>query len=164
MKRKLTFHQKLWIGMALLVIVPALLYGVWLLSLMTLDSEQEISGPVTISTEWTEFTPKEPLQPDKETQEVVLNSAEPLVRNTALHDIRLADGTAVKPELQLIDQSGNVFVADDVDRYPTPSLYNEGISCSVTRLPQDRLYTKVRVRSDKTLKLSRIVWHCHTGK
>ena len=160
-KKKLSFNQKVWIGLAVLVSIPVLLFLSWWMLMLHLDSEQEIAGEVIISTEWVEFAPEIPLKPEKDAQEVVLDSAVPLVRdNLDLKNIRLTDGTQVKPELQLVDQYGNVFNAT-VNRYMTPSRYNNGISCSVPRLPEDRLYTKVRVRSDKPLKLARIVWHCY---
>lgn len=163
-KKKLEEKKKVWLGLAILIGTPLLLWGLLLLSMSTYDSEQGIAGQVTIPTEWIEFTPKEPLRPSKDTQEVVLDAAEPLVRNNSnLKRIELESGTLVKPELQLIDQYGNIFNAN-VNRYPTPSRYNNGISCSVPYLPQDRLYTKVRVRSDQPLKLARILWHCHTWK
>jgi len=156
--------RKLGIAFAILIGIVVLLWGLLWLDFRSLNSEQEVAGQITISNDWIELTPKEPLKPSKDKQEIVLDSAEPLIRNNSdLKKIQLENGTVVKPELQLIDQYGNIFNAD-VLRYPTPSLYNNGISCYVPRLPQERAYTKVRVRCDQPLKLARIVWHCHKGK
>jgi hypothetical protein len=164
LKRKLSFPQKVWVGIVLLVCIPVILFLLFWLLMASTTSEREIAGPVTISTEWVEFTPESPLMPDKDSQEIVLDSAEPLVRNNSdLENITLTDGTVVKVEAQFVDKNGNAFPAA-VNRYPTPSLYENGISCSPPYLREDRIYRTVRVRSDKPLKLKRIVWHCRTYK
>ncbi|HKQ54028.1 MAG TPA: hypothetical protein VJT74_16750 [Pyrinomonadaceae bacterium] len=80
-----------------------------------------------------------------------------------MKNVRLKDGTIVKPEVQLVDQYGNVFDAG-VQMAASPSDNNGSITGYVPRLPRDRLYTKVRVRSDKPLKVSRIFWRCSTYK
>lgn len=74
--------------------------------------------------------------------------------------------TVVSPEIQLVDEHGNIFALTDGAKYPHPSVYEKRMSYSVARdnLPQDRVYTKVRIRSDKPLRSSGIFWHCHTGK
>lgn len=167
-KEKRSFPQKLLIAIVVLCGVPFLLAGIWALSLLTLNSEQNVSGQMTLTPEWVSITPPKPLRPAKQSQEIVLDvdPAEGLVRdNSNLKQIRLASGTVVRPEVQIVDQHGNVFTADWVVRYPTPSRYEHGVSVQFNEpdLPQDRDYTEVRVKSDKPLKLFRIVWHCHTG-
>ena len=163
-RKKVKFYQKAWAPWAVLAGIIILVLGALRLTLLSYDSEREIAGPVTLSTEWAEFTPESPLMPDKGSQEIVLDSAEPLVRNNLdTEHITLTDGTVVKVEVQFVDQDGNAFTSA-VNRYPTPSLYENGISCSPPYLREDRIYKTVRVRSDRPLKLKRIVWHCWTGK
>ena len=148
-------------GALLLIFVGALIY-----KFATLDSEEVVSGPVTISAQWTEFIPQRPLQPSKQTQEIVLDvdPSEGLVEdNLHLDRMQLANGTVLHPQIQLLDSHGNVFDAE-VSRYPVPSRYKNGLSGHVPNLPQDGAFTKVRVRSDSPVRLSRIVWHCHEGK
>jgi len=146
---------------ALLVFVGGLIY--WF---ATSDSEQIVSGPVSLSSQWTEFVPQKPLRPLKQSQEIVLDvdPSEGLVEdNLHLERIQLSNGSLLLPQIQLVDSQGKVFDAE-VSRYPVPSLYKNGISGYVSNLPRDREFTKVRVRSDSPVRLSRIVWHCHNGK
>jgi hypothetical protein len=168
-KQKMSLLKKVLIIFGVLCAIPLLLIGLFLYSLTTLDSEQEVTEKITLDSEWIKITPKKPLKPEKQTQEIVLDvdPIEGLVRNNSdLEHIRLGNGAIVNPEIQIVDQYGNVYTSDDILRYPTPSLYGNGISCQFynPRLPQDRVYTEVRVKCDKSLRLSRIVWHCHTGK
>ena len=148
-------------GLLLLIIVVGVIYG-----LASSDSEQIVSGPVTLSAEWIEFVPRKPLRPLKDTQEIVLDvdPSEGLIEDN-LHENRmqLSSGVLLHPQIQLIDEVGNVFNAE-VSRYPVPSLYKNGLSGYVSNLPTDREFTRVRVRSDFPVRLTRIVWHCHNHK
>jgi hypothetical protein len=148
-------------GALLLFFVGANIYA-----FATSDSEELVSGPVIVSAQWTEFVPQRPLQPRKQTQEIVLDvdPSEGLIEDNLHSDrMQLANGTVLHPQIQLVDSHGNVFDAE-VSRYPVPSRYENGLSGSVSNLPKDREFTKVRVRSDFPVRLSRIVWHCHNGK
>jgi hypothetical protein len=132
----------------------------------TTDSEQIVSGPVTLSPQWTEFVPGKPLRQAKQFQEIVLDvdPSEGLVAdNLHIDRMQLSNGVVLHPQIQLIDSQGNVFTAD-VNRYPVPSLYTNGIAGQFSRLPADGTIAKVRVRSDSPVRLSRIIWHCHRGK
>ena len=148
-------------GLVVVVFVGGLIY-----KLATLDSEEIVSGPVTVSAQWTEFVPGKPLQPHKQTQEIVLevDPSEGLVEdNSHLDRMQLSNGVMLRPQIQLVDSKGTVFDAE-VSRYPVPSLYKDGLSGYFSDLPKDRAFWKVRVRSDSPVRLSRIVWHCHEGK
>ena len=147
-------------------VVLVLFVGGLVFSIATADSEQIVSGPVTLSTQWTEFVPQKPLRPTKQSHEIVLDvePSEGLVEdNLHIERIQLANGVVLQPQIQLVDSDGNVFDAY-VRRYPVPSRYQNGISGHVSGLPEGRSYSKVRVRSDSPVRLSRIVWHCHRGK
>jgi len=148
-------------ALVLLVLVGGFIYG-----FATLDSEQIVSGPVSLSSQWKEFVPQKPLRPMKQSQEIVLDvdPSEGLVEdNLHLERIQLSNARLLRPQIQLVDSQGHVYDAE-VSRYPVPSLYKNGISAYVSNLPKDLEFTKVRVRSDSPVRLSRIVWHCHNGK
>ena len=148
-------------GLSLLVVFGGLIYAI-----VSSNSEQIVSGPVTLSSEWTEFIPRKPLRPEKQWHNIVLDvdPTEGLVEDN-LHDehMQLANGVNLKPEIQLVDSQGNVF-AMQVSRSAVPSRYNNGLIGYVSNLPEDRVYTKVRVRSNAPVRLSKIVWHCEQGK
>lgn len=147
-------------------IVLFIIFGGFIYWVAFSDSEQIVSGPVTIQTQWTEFVPSKPLRPTKQSQEIVLDvdPSEGLVEdNFNLDRMQLSNGVLLHPQIQLVDSQGNVFNAE-VSRYPVPSRYKNGLSGYVSNLPKDREFTKVRVRSDSPVRLSRIVWHCNQGK
>jgi hypothetical protein len=148
-------------------LVALLVFGTRLVyEIATTDSEQIVSGPVTLSPQWTEFVPVKPLRQAKQFQEIVLDvdASEGLVADNLHTDrMQLSNGAVLHPQIQIVDSQGNVFNAE-VNRYPVPSLYQNGISGQFSRLPQDLTFAKVRVRSDSPVHLSRIVWHCHQGK
>lgn len=148
-------------GLVLFIIFGGIIYRV-----ASSDSEQVVSGPVSLSAQWTEFVPPKPLRPTKQSQEIVLDvdPSEGLVEDNLHSDrMQLSNGVLLRPQIQLVDSQGNIFNAE-VSRYPVPSRYRNGLSGYVSNLPQDREFTKVRVRSDSPVRLSRIVWHCQQGK
>ena len=147
----------------IVILALTILVGV---GLLTWDSEVTVSGPVTISSEWAELTPRKPLVPAKQYQLILLEvdpSEALVVDNLHLEHIQLGNGIHLKPEIQLIDSQGNVFVAE-VYRSPVPSYLDNSIVGNVESLPQDRKYTKVRVRSNAPVRLSRIIWYCSKMK
>src|SRR4030095_11608753 len=106
-------------GLLLLIIAGGVIYG-----LATSDSEQIVSGPIPLSAEWVEFVPRKPLRPLKDTQEIVLDvdPSEGLIEdNLDLDRMQVSSGVLLHPQIQLVDELGNVFNAD-VSRYPVPSL------------------------------------------
>ena len=148
-------------ALLLLIIIGGVIY--WL---ATSDSEQIVSGPVTLSAEWIEFVPRKPLRPLKDTQDIVLDvdPSEGLIEDNLHSDrMQLSSGVLLHPQIQLVDELGNVFNAE-ISRYPVPSRYKNGLSGYVSNLPKDREFTKVRVRSDSAVRLTKIVWHCHNNK
>jgi hypothetical protein len=141
------------------------LVGSFALDIYTMDSEQQVSGSLKVSSEWLEIIPDRPLNPSKGSQQLVLQVDEDQVLfEDRFHPdvIRLADGTNINPEIQLVDPDGNIFEAT-LYRSSRPSRYANAVLGSVSGLDK-RNYVKVRVRSDKPLNVSRIIWHCWRGK
>jgi hypothetical protein len=164
-KKKWSFERKFLVALLSFAFGLPLLFFIFLvLDEFSMKSEQNVVYNRTLTSEWSEFTPPKPLKPTKQVQVLVLVVAEPLTKsNLDLEHVKLNDGTVVQPEIQLVDQFGNIFVAD-VSQSATPSPYNNSVFGYVSGLPQDRTYTKVRVKSDRELKVSRIVWYCWDGK
>jgi hypothetical protein len=124
--------------------------------------EQEISGPLTTSTEWVVITPKEPLAPERERHEVILYFSTPQGVDHKTPGIRSADGSVFTPEVQLVDTGGNVFTLNKIT-----ALDPTGIGLSMRNLaledvlPVDKTYPTVRLRSSRPLSFSRILWRCY---
>lgn len=158
-KRKLTFAQKFFALIAALFGVCVLLFGLFVFIAESGYRDQKVSGELVLSPEWVEITPDEPLSFPKRSQAVILDVAEPLVRGDMdWARVRLADGTLIRPELQLVERDGRVT---DVELLRG---YSNNVGGHVGRLPGGRVYTKVRVRCDRPLRVSRIIWHSWNGK
>jgi hypothetical protein len=144
-------------------IILLLLIGSCAMWLATVHSDQKVSGEITVSSEWVVITPEERMEPRKQYQSLVLDVADPLLKdNLHLEDIRFADGSAVHPEAQIVDEYGKVYDLR-MERAPTPSRHENSV-VDFGSLPDDRAYTQVRLRSDRPLRLSGVLWHCYNGK
>jgi hypothetical protein len=117
--------------------------------------DREIAGPTTISSEWLEIMPEQPLRVERQIQYLTLDVADPFEPVYDNWSLRLNDGSVVRPEVQLVDEHGSVY------NLTSPALDNKGIAFGNSDLPSDRVYPVVRIRSDKPIKLSRIYWHCY---
>jgi hypothetical protein len=161
------WREVVFFTVGILFAITVLGFVTWfVIGMLTWDSERTVSGPVTVSSQWVEFSPEKPLLPSKQHQMILLE-AEPfealVVDNSNLERIRLGNGVLLEPEIQLVDSQGNIFVAE-VYRSPVPSYLDNSIVGNVRGLPQDRKYTRVRVRSNATVHLARIVWYCSKSK
>jgi hypothetical protein len=142
--------------LAIVVVVSRLTYEI-----ATWESEQIVSGPAAVSSQWSEFTPAKPLRCTKQYQDIVLEvdpAAGLIIDNLHPDRIQLANGVPLHPEIQLVDSQGNVFVTQ-VSGSEVESGYVIG-----GYAPHDGVYTKIRVRVDAPLNLSRIVWNCSRAK
>lgn len=117
--------------------------------------DRDVVGATSITSEWLEIIPKEPLHVERQVQYLVLDVADPFEPVYEVWSLRLRDGSLVKPEAQLVDESGNVF------DLTSPALDTKGLALRNSNLPVDRIYPKVRIRSNKTIRVSRIFWRCY---
>src|SRR5437016_5395801 len=72
--------------------------------------DQDVAGPTTISSEWLEIVPKEPLRLERNLQQIVLD-IEPPIRSSLPQSmgLLLPDDSVVVPQVQLIDDDGKVY-------------------------------------------------------
>jgi hypothetical protein len=121
--------------------------------------DRDIAGPVSISSEWIEILPEEPLKPEREVQQVLIWFAQPYT--TGVNGITSPDGHTFSPEVQLIDQRGNAYNL----RISAIDSSGIGLSCCKEQgyqsLPKDRNYRAVRIRSDRLVNGSKVVWRCY---
>jgi hypothetical protein len=144
-------------AMVLLIVVIGLA-----VSIFTMNGEQLVSGPLQLSSQWVEISPSRPMEPRKQSQELVLvvDSSQRLNDDNSQQQVVLADGTFVNVDVQLVDRDGNVTEAKVV-KAPTPSLYENAI---IAWPAFEGSFASVRLRSDQPLHLAKIVWHCWRGK
>ena len=126
--------------------------------------DREVSGPLTITSEWKEIVPEAPLRAERQAQYLSIETTKSFDPDYKLWGIRLPDGSVFVPEVQLIDQDGNIHNLKSssfelADRNRTDII--SGIGFSAKDLPKDRHYKMVRIRSEKPLSISRITWRCY---
>ena len=130
------------------------------------DTNRVIAENVTVSSNWLEIRPSPPLVVSKQSQYISLD-VEGVRRDNPYtytdpkdaFKIELLDGTFVTPEIQVVDEYGNVFKLDDwMEDYTGKGFTPE------SKFPRDRVYSLIRIRTDKPIHCKRIIWHCHTGK
>ncbi len=129
----------------------------------------KVSAPVTIGEEWVELQPESPLKADKNFQWVFLDLEPPLKddmyhrgRGTDSGDgILMPDGETINPEIEVIDQYGNKF--NFVYRGARRGLPIYGFS-DPAKLPRDREYKSIRIRSPRPLKCKAVYWFCESIK
>jgi hypothetical protein len=134
-----------------------------------LPSKKEIAGPVEIGPDWREFAPQPPLKSSGRVQYVGLKLEN--VKRWDSKDARrlmLADGTSVLIEVELHDERGNIYslVPNGIGPYiefgKQKYAQTEPPNTNEPDFPSDRFYTKIRVRSDKRVSCSQIVWGSYT--
>lgn len=133
------------------------------------DSYQvKLAGTVTLESQWVEFRPKLALRADKTFAWVLLDLAAPL-QDDAYGEgkgplkgkgILMPDGEVINPDVEVIDQYGNTFQlvysgakGGPIYGCPYPN-----------KLPPDREYKSVRIRSPRPIKCKAIYWYCESSK
>jgi hypothetical protein len=119
--------------------------------------DKEICGKVTLTDQWLEITFPEPIKPEREITEIVIWFAEGTnyCDDSKGEGIRLADGSAVMPEVYLTNQDEKIYEFKKIS-----GLDKSGIALrwSLTNLPKDKAYTKIHLKSSKPLECRQIVW------
>jgi hypothetical protein len=118
--------------------------------------DQVIATDILVSSEWTEITPDSSMKVKRQVQAIVF------IIDDYKHDvfdkiwqIELPNGTVVKPEVQIFDGYGNVYDLQDGGRSNNDINFTPK---STAEFPKDRNYTKIRIRSDKSFQVSKVLW------
>jgi len=123
-------------------------------------SDRNITGATVITSEWLEITTPM-LKVVGKTPLVILELEGDYVPDFGARKLRYPDGTFSAPEVQLVDEQGNVFplyllMAHHRDRTGSNAMGGAGFGS--LDLPRDRSYVKLRIRSEKPMKVSKIIW------
>jgi hypothetical protein len=126
-------------------------------------TDRNIAGPTVITSEWLEIKPDPMLKVSvsSKTPLVILELEGDYAPDFGAQKLRYPDGTFSVPEVQLIDDQGNVFplyflMAHHRDRAGSNAMGGAGFGS--LDLPRDRSYGKLRIRSEKLMKCSKIIW------
>jgi hypothetical protein len=127
--------------------------------------ERDISGPVTITTEWLEITPTEPLKPEREVNVVNLVFTTEYKPDYQSNGLRLKDGALALLEVQLVDQYGKTYMLGIESMGPKGIGYGlfDPIS-HLESLPKDKVYPTVRIKSNKPIECSKIIWRSYNQR
>lgn len=115
--------------------------------------DQTIRRDATLTSEWTEITPEKPLKTERQQQEIVLYLAEPFSGDFEAKGVRLADGSIVHPEVQLVDTSGRTY---DLKYYGFRG--HELIRFTLKDQLKGKEFRTVRIRSEKPIHCKEIIW------
>lgn len=125
-------------------------------ALEAMHRKEIVAENILITSDWLEITPKNPLEVTKLVQEIVLSieNYENDIHTNDFRNIKLADGTAINPEVQIVDENGKIYQLRDGTRLGnlvgfTP---NQGFPRKVT-------FKTVRIRSDKSFRCKKIYWY-----
>jgi hypothetical protein len=121
--------------------------------------DREIKGSVTLSSEWIEIIPEQPLKPEREQQEIVLHLEEPFVGDFEAKGVRLPNGSIIQPEVQLVDVAGNIHI---LKYYGFRG--RKLIRFTLKGQLNGREYRSVRVRSEQPIRCKGIIWSCFYWK
>ena len=124
-------------------------------------TDRDIAGATAVTSEWLEIKPDPLLKVSSKTPLVILELEGDYAPDFGSQKLRYPDGTLGVPEVQLIDDQGNVFplhflMAQHRDRSGSNAMGGAGFGGS--DLPRDRSYSKLRIRSEKPVKCSKIIW------
>ena len=124
-------------------------------------TDRNIAGATSITSGWLEIKPDPVLKVSGKTPLVILELEGDYAPDFGAQELRYPDGTLTVPELQLIDEQGNVFPLHFLmvhHRDRTGSNAMGGAGFGSLELPRDRSYVKLRIRSEPPMKVSGIIW------
>ena len=148
------------LGALFLVLVAVLLVYRRMGPLPTL-TDRDIAGSTAITSQWLEIKPTPLLKPSGRTSLVILELEGDYTPDFQSQMLRFPDGALCMPDVQLVDEQGNVFPLHFLmvhHRDRTGSNVMGGAGFGTPDLPADRSYSEVRVRSDKPMKCSKVIW------
>jgi len=114
-----------------------------------------------VSSEWIEITPQKPLTAKKTCNEIFLSIEGYLFTlDDPFRPIKMPDGTVVNLEIQMIDQDGIVYPLRFTSRVGSSMGFSGVRSAKHDKSVRNRVYIKVRIRSDEPVTLSSVYWVC----
>ena len=148
------------LGILLVVLFVALLLYRRMGPLPT-PTDRDIAGATEITSQWLDIKPAPVLKPSSKTSLLILELEGDYTPDFQAQMLRFPDGSLGMPEVQLVDEQGNAFplrflMVHHRDRTGSNVMSDAGFGSP--ELPTDRNYGKVRVRSDKPIKCTTIIW------
>jgi hypothetical protein len=147
------------VALCVVLVVAFLLYR--RIGPLPTPSDRDIVGSTAITSQWLDIKAAPELKPSGKSSLVILELEGDYTPDFQAQMLRFPDGALGMPEVQLVDEQGNVFPLHFLmvhHRNRTGSNVMGGAGFGSPELPTDRGYSKVRIRSDKPMKCSKIIW------
>jgi hypothetical protein len=134
----------------------------WLIKKMY---DSEIVGEnILITSDWTEILPQQPLKIKKRFQRISMRILCEQNLDQEENIWFLEDGTVINPQVEIVDEFGNTYELEGGQAGVIPKnseiivASSLGFSCKSGGLPENRTYTKIRVRNNQTFLCPKIIW------
>lgn len=138
-------------------------FYVWFIySVKAMHKKQTVAENIQVTSDWLEVSLEKPLKTTKQVQKVMLSieGYKSDYRNNDFGNIKLADGTSINPEIQVVDESDKIYelrdgtrTGNDVGFYPNKEIHG------THSFPNDVTYKTIKIRSDKPFLCKRIYWY-----
>jgi len=145
-KSRISPAQAVLLAAGILIAIPLVFVIVLAYGISHTVTDQDVAGATTISSDWIELVPNRPLKSTRWTQSLILEVSPNAAGNNE-SDLRL-------PQVELIDEYRNTYRLKSFAQDSTTMLFGSDL----IPLPRDRVYPKVRLRSDKPIQCVRILW------
>ena len=114
-----------------------------------------INAPVHVTRDWVELTPPQPLKCDLNDQEILVEVATPHETETKGWGVVLRDGSVANPEVRMLDKAGTQYNLEE------RSFWGPALCLRGRVLPNHTDFTKVMIRSEVPIDVSKITWNCY---
>ena len=148
------------------IIASSVAFFGWLSSLWGEERVVLTNNPVTLNTDWTTLTPLSPMLCERSRQEVHLEFPKEANALTGDDRIRSSNGSAVRPEVELIAVDGSTHSLGGYSQLSDggitgkEALVFEPWSKSRGIYRIESILRGIRIRSDVSVVIPRIVWVC----
>ena len=147
-KSRISPVQAVLLAVAVVIAIPLIFLIVFAYGISHTVADQDVAGATRISSDWVELVPKQPLKSTRWTQALILELSPGMPAATA------SIVASSQPEVELIDEYRNTYRLHVAGKDSRTMVF----SSELVPLPRDRVYSKVRLRSDSPITCSRIVW------
>jgi len=137
-------------------------YAFFMYSLKNMHKQQTVAENVQVTTEWTEITSEQLLEPTKQVQKVqlLIEGYKHDIHKNDFENITLSDGKKIKPEIEIIDEAGKTYKLKDSERlgnligFSVDEKFHDSHS-----FPNDVKYKTIRIRSNVPFQCEKIIWY-----